>query len=209
MKKLLAVLALSVTSTVANAATELLINGSFEDIGGAILNPGQWTTFPSIPGWSLESGPGIEVRNNVSGDTDFGNYFVELDAHPAPGDTTIFQNVNTTAGQVYNLSFAYSPRVNLPDTTNGINVFWNDIALTANPISGNGGSQNIWTIFSFQVTGTGGLNKLSFASVADADTLGGNIDNVSLMAAVPEPSTYGMMFAGLALIGFTARRRKL
>ena len=29
------------------------------------------------------------------------------------------------------------------------------------------------------------------------------------VAAVPEPETYAMLLAGLGLIGFTARRRKL
>lgn len=32
--------------------------------------------------------------------------------------------------------------------------------------------------------------------------------NVTITAAVPEPSTYAMLFAGLAAVGFIARRRK-
>lgn len=36
----------------------------------------------------------------------------------------------------------------------------------------------------------------------------GDIDNVSLTTAVPEPETYAMMLAGLGLLGFIARRRK-
>lgn len=34
------------------------------------------------------------------------------------------------------------------------------------------------------------------------------LDNVRLVAAVPEPETYGMMLAGLAVVGWAARRRK-
>jgi hypothetical protein len=34
------------------------------------------------------------------------------------------------------------------------------------------------------------------------------LDDVSLTAAVPEPSTWGMMLIGAALVGFTARRRR-
>ncbi|HSH73093.1 MAG TPA: PEP-CTERM sorting domain-containing protein [Methylophilaceae bacterium] len=217
MKKFALALALAIAPTLANAAPQLIVNGSFEDIGNTVglsfgnqgsLSNGEWDTFSSIPGWTLASGPGIEVRHNVSGGTEFGNYYVELDADPAPGDTNIFQEISTAANTIYDLSFAYSPRVGLPDTTNGINVFWNGVQLGGVISATNNTNENIWTIFSFQVTGTGGLDKLSFASVADPDTLGGNIDNVSLTAAVPEPSTYGMMLAGLAMIGYTARRRR-
>ncbi|MES2553545.1 MAG: FxDxF family PEP-CTERM protein, partial [Pseudomonadota bacterium] len=31
---------------------------------------------------------------------------------------------------------------------------------------------------------------------------------ITLTSAVPEPETYGMMLAGLGLMGFVARRRK-
>jgi len=33
--------------------------------------------------------------------------------------------------------------------------------------------------------------------------------NITLTSAVPEPETYGMMLAGLGLMGFVARRRKV
>jgi hypothetical protein len=35
------------------------------------------------------------------------------------------------------------------------------------------------------------------------------LDNVTISAAVPEPETYAMLLAGLGLLGFAARRRKL
>jgi hypothetical protein len=34
------------------------------------------------------------------------------------------------------------------------------------------------------------------------------VDNVTLAAAVPEPATYAMLFAGLGLLGFMGRRKK-
>jgi hypothetical protein len=37
-------------------------------------------------------------------------------------------------------------------------------------------------------------------------TYGSYLDNVSVMAAVPEPETYAMMLLGLGLLGFMARR---
>ncbi len=48
-------------------------------------------------------------------------------------------------------------------------------------------------------TGAGGLNVIIGAS-------GGSITNP--VAAIPEPSTYALMLAGLGMVGFLARRRK-
>jgi len=37
---------------------------------------------------------------------------------------------------------------------------------------------------------------------------GAALDNISFVAAVPEPETYGMLLVGLAMVGGLARRRK-
>jgi hypothetical protein len=45
---------------------------------------------------------------------------------------------------------------------------------------------------------------------ADVTNLSGNTGVIgATVAAVPEPETYAMMLAGLGLMGWTARRRKL
>jgi len=46
-----------------------------------------------------------------------------------------------------------------------------------------------------------------FHGTGRSDSLGGSLDNVSV-TAVPEPESYAMMLAGLALMGTIARRRK-
>ena len=60
----------------------------------------------------------------------------------------------------------------------------------------------------------GGLNSLGLSGnyfLKVTGTLGGTGSyngNITLATPVPEPETYGMMLAGLGLMGFLARRRK-
>ena len=72
-----------------------------------------------------------------------------------------------------------------------------------------------WTQFLFPfTTGLSGLYTLTFASTSvgtptagcpSGDCWGPALDAVTIM--IPEPETYAMVLAGLALLGFAARRR--
>jgi hypothetical protein len=53
--------------------------------------------------------------------------------------------------------------------------------------------------------GNPGLGNSIFA-LSDADT-GANVNQQDVLIAVPEPSTYALMIAGLGAVGFVARRR--
>lgn len=193
-----AVLVAAVAASVpAFASTNLLSNGSFEDT--SVAN-GSWNIFNTISGWTV--GPlGVEIRNNVAGVAQDGNNFVELDT---TGNSGIFQTITTTAGQVYDLSFWYAPRVGVSASSNGIDVFWNGAKL--GHYTGNGNSNNGWVEITTSVIGTGS-DKLSFAAVGKSDSYGGSLDNITLAAAVPEPESYAMLLAGLGVMGAVARRR--
>lgn len=207
--------------------TNLITNGSFETYTGTTISSGQWTVVEGenashgskyLNGWKADATHGVELRNNVAGTAKAGNIFVELDSHFGyfTGNTQtnpccnswISQTVSTSADQVYHLSYYYSPRLGVADASNGIDVFWNDFKLKGNTGSGIGQAGNVWQQWEFDVKGTGGWDTLKFAAVGTADTYGGSLDKVSLVAAVPEPETYALMMAGLGAVAFMARRRR-
>tara|TARA_R110001606_G_scaffold363430_3_gene517599 strand:+ start:58541 stop:59155 length:615 start_codon:yes stop_codon:yes gene_type:complete len=197
--KIKSVLALTIfaLSTQVNAAgVNLVVNGSFENPD---IPTGSYNTYNSILGWTT-SGAGVEIRDNVVGTAYDGDQFAELDSL---SNSAIFQNVaNTVAGQSYLLSFAYSPRIDQLSLTNGISAYWNGVLVDS--VTADGGSSNNWTMFNYLVTGTGN-DVLQFAAVGTDDSLGGNLDAVSV-SAVPLPAA-AFLFAP-ALLGFMGLRRK-
>src|SRR4051794_9369740 len=74
----------------ANTATAgLVTNGSFE------ADPvpfGSFTYLPAITGWTLASGPAIEIQNHVAGTPFDGNQFVELDSS---ANSSMYQDLAT------------------------------------------------------------------------------------------------------------------
>lgn len=205
-------LVFGITAGSAAASTNLVLNGSFEDIsadpGIQQLANNTWRVFSSIPGWVTFTGAGIEVRNKVAGVAQHGSQFVELDSHGANPNSSMQQQLSTIGGQAYTVSFWYSPRpstASRPSDTNNISVSWNGTTLLPT-LSGtnNTGSHN-WQQYSYSVTGTGS-DILSFGAFGTQDTYGGSLDNVSV-TAVPEPGSLAMVIAGLGLMGSVIRRR--
>jgi len=206
----------------AGASTNLIVNGSFEDISNSPgiqhLANGSWSVLSTLPGWTTTAGAGIEVRRNVAGTAQDGVQFVELDSHSyVPGkpgsfnsNSTMAQTVATVASQIYTLSFWYSPRANtasMGTNTNDLGVYWNGSQLGGTLTGINNTGTHHWQQYSYSVVGHG-LDTLSFSALGKQDTYGASLDNVSLITAVPEPGSLAMMIAGLGMLGTIARRRQ-
>ena len=195
-----AAIALASIPGTATAAGNLVVNGSFEL--GLNDSPGiAWLT--DIPGWT--GMPDIEVRSKIEGVAQDGLYFVELDTS---ANSSMYQMLDTVAGQAYNLSFWFAPRTGVASNSNNIDVFWNGAMVDG--VTSDGGAYGdpvSWTHYTYTVFGTGGQVALRFAAGGNSDTVGGSLDNVSV-TAVPEPETYAMLLAGLGMMGAMVRRRR-
>lgn len=203
MKKLLLAALLAACFGAAHAGPNLVVDGSFEDQAQAA---GSWSVYNAINGWTTVGGSGIELRNDVAGTAFDGVNFVELDSY---SNSAMAQTLTTVAGSTYDLSFAYSARAGVSAGSNPIQVLWNGNGIATVTANGSSLSGNDWQVFNYTVTGSGS-DTLTFRAIGVNDSLGGSLDAVTVTTAVPEPSTYAMMFLGLGLIGASlGRRRKM
>ena len=184
------------------ANADLIENGGFEL---PELDSGTWSLFDSIPGWRLAGERGkIEIQNNVAGSPYEGEQFVELDSTQP---STIYQWVPTVAGQSYILSFAFSarPGTNIAlDNVMGVTWGGDEVFNMAAPAY-----TPDWTVFTLHVTAASGLTRLTFGDLSQnsQNSYGVYLDDVRLVAKVPEPATLGLLGLGLIGIGLIRRRR--
>jgi uncharacterized protein YaiE (UPF0345 family) len=191
------------------SAANLVVNGSFEDTQVAA---GDWKTFGAgeVNGWTPTKGSRIEIRNNRVGTAFDGVNFVEVDSHGYNAkqakkgkiEVGLFQDIITEVGKKYRLSFAYGPR-NGVKGDNLLGVSFGDLSQSLD--AGNGGEG--WKLFENTITATSDLTRLKFVTEGKFDTLGANIDNVSV-EAVPEPMTaLAVLAVGTALVGGAKKRK--
>lgn len=216
MKKIIALAALVAISATASAATNLLVDGSFQDVTQAAHS---WGLHKKVVGWTVSAadsfakGIGLEVRNDVAGTAYAGNIganFVELDGNE---NDRITQAFATTIGQEYQVSFWYADRAGVAADSlgfsalvlTGTSLFDAQITTLDKGAFGDNGANWHEAVIDFQAYGPESL--FSIAAAGKSDSYGTSFDDFSAVA-VPEPATLGLFAAGLAVLGLSARRRR-
>jgi hypothetical protein len=198
-----------VALVVAQAHANLLTNGSFEL--GTLVNDGNHAqTFSAGPtnitGWTAvgRQVTWIDAGNPFLLTAQDGDRFLDLTAYitgaPFGGVT---QNVATTTGQEYELSFylgSYTQRWGGPPVSILASAGGASQTFTVSTTS----TASTWTPFSLSFTATSANTAITLSGAAGFQYIG--LDNVSVNA-VPEPDTYAMFAAGLALLGWIGRQR--
>lgn len=202
-------------AAMANAAT-IVQNGSFEQDPGIVgLNgnnfadlatPGgaNWDIFTTLPGWTVESGDGVELQTaeTIPLMPYDGNYYAELDGNQ---NTSISQDITLGLGR-YLLSFAYSPRINQIGTNA---ISFGVLGLVSDTVEGPSATYPIgqWTMVTAEFTVTAaGQYTLFFDAASRSDSFGGFVDNIQV-AAVPVPAAGFLLFGALGGLAMLRRRK--
>jgi hypothetical protein len=201
------------TAGSAFAAGNIVVDGSFESVN---QGAGTYGYYPAgIAGWTVSSGPSVEVRDALVGNAEDGNNFVELDSTSNSG---ISQVLATVAGQTYTLSFYYSNRAQdngynnefaggvVPASTQGLTYDVGGGAVAVAALPANTTTDNQWAHYTTTFTASG-PTTLTFDATGTSDSLGSSLDNIEV-SAVPEPAPLALMGAGLLVVAGIARRRR-
>jgi len=185
-------LALSGGSAV--AAGNLLSDGDFESFDSLVAS-GAFTTISAgssaLGAWTVG---GVSVDLIQGAYNAITNVSVDLAGTPGPG--WLSQSFAAIAGYTYTLTFdlANNGGSQFAVTLGGVTTNF----LPSNPATS---KTVVWTATN------SAMESVKFDSVA-AGNSGPVIDNV-ILTAVPEPGTALMLLAGLAAVGFVAKRRKV
>jgi hypothetical protein len=194
--KISGVLCLLTFANIHPLSANIVSNWSFEE--PVLQVPFEY--FPSIPGWSLASGPSIELQQGFNGPSFEGLQHVELDSE---ANSAIYQDLVTAPG-AYRLSFAFSPRPGWGENT--MEVFWNGTLLDTLDGDGLNLASTNWTVHTYLVTATGPSTRLQFAAAGTSDSFGAYLDGVEVETVIPEPASTALCVVGL--VGLAALRYK-
>ena len=169
------------------SAANLVVNGSFETGDFSGWEQVNDTSFTGV----VEGAFGGELPT----DGEFQAFFGPVD----PGGGGILQDIATTAGGSYDLTFSLA---NLGNPPNAFGLFWDgafvSIDFDQDPFA--------YTTFTTTLTASSSTTSLGFIFYHEPSYY--LLDGISLESTVPEPATWGLMIVGFGMVGVAARRRK-
>ena len=189
--KVLGAVALAVSLVpAASQATNLVVNGSFEQGSLGIGGFTGWTTALGDSTTFVDSSGQTGTHYGQASDGLWAAYFGSTQAD---GGATISQTLATTAGQRYLLSFDVANDNGGLDASNALSVDVNGVQVF---VADNLAAQDyVHETLTFTA---GGASTLSLFAFNDQSYV--ELDNISVTAlAVPEPGQVPMMLAGLLL----------
>jgi len=200
------------------AQANLLSDGSFEsliltgsNLGNLLENYGPASAVGAS--WTNSSNFVLAIDTNYTeaGPINFvaqqGNNAVDLTGAGNQGPVELSQTVNLAAGS-YLLSFYLGDISQIPNYTlaSSVNVLINSVQQGLTRTNSAGTSTVNWAQMLVPFNTSGGFTTVTFSTVGlSLDSYTG-IDSV-MLTAVPEPGTWLMMVAGMAAVGFMAKRR--
>ncbi len=185
MKKLILLAGLLAGLSAPAFASNLVVNGEFSDGGAGWSSPDTVEVYPS-PVYGLPCVNGSCTNAEV-----LGNYSPD----------TIYQSVGgLVVGDWYKVSYLYGGRQGADASM--VSSFGGKTLTT------NTGDLGVWVLNTFSIKATATSEILSFNAVAlnGCASCGAEVTNISV--GVPEASTWAMMLAGFAGLGFVGYRRQ-
>jgi hypothetical protein len=193
------------------AHANLLTNPSFE--AGAFVNQGNDTMSlaagsTAITGWTVvtDTAAWIGPSNPFSLAASDGDYFLDLSNYQPGGPFAgMTQVITTVAGATYSLSFDLGGS-NIWGRPDGITASAAGTSVTFTTPST--GTNNDWYHESMEFVATSTSTTINLQGQSGVNYIGLDNAGVELVSLpVPEPSTWLMTMAGLALLGRTVRQR--
>lgn len=208
----------------AGAATNLIVDGGFEINPPAHGGYGHTAGGTSFDGgaWHVTGVDILQVDTNLHDNSSPSVFFAahggqaSLDltgsGNSGPADG-VFQDVATEAGKAYRLSFWVG---HVSSTGSAYSDYPHDatmrLSIDGGPLMEFVNSERLdnaiaWKAFTVDFVARGSTSRIAFLNGLGNDYLG--LDDVSLTtaAAVPEPSQWAMLTAGMGLVGVALRRR--
>lgn len=185
------------------AAASLLSVSAMADTGN-VLQDDSLDLNPVYNGWNFGNGS-YSWNNTLSSDPT--DYYVLLRASGGR-DSYMTQTFNTVAGTTYTLSFDY-----LRSAKGAVQFGVQDGATDAGDwliyqaLPKQRSDGGAWTTGTYTFTALSNQATLGFVTASAGAKV--YLDNISVVAAVPEPASMALFLAGLGALGVVSRRRRV